>query len=211
MQKGLKVGLLCVAFVGCFSVAMRQAAAQEQEGEERAPPREEGERAPAFKPISITLNPLGIGILQRYGANVEYMVAKHHGLWLYPFFSSFSVESSVNGVKSSTDFTSYGGEIGYHFYTGSKGANGFFVGPTAGVFSVSSKASGSGASESASSTAAHIGVDLGGQHVFDNGITLGGGFGVMNFVASGKTNSDSSTTSFKGTLPRFLFTVGYSF
>lgn len=174
------------------------------------------EAGPRFRPFSITLNPLGIGILQRFGANFEYMVAKHHGVWLYPFYTSFSTEANVGTFTSKSSISGFGGEIGYHFYTGEKGANGFFVGPTAGVFNLKTKSSCTGcgplsSSAESSGTSAHVGIDLGGQHVFDNGITLGGGGGLMRFVSSSDTKSDSSFSKFSGTLPRFLFTVGYSF
>ncbi len=55
-------------------------------------------------------------------------------------------------------------------------------------------------------------VDLGGQHVFDNGFTIGGGAGVMYLTAADTSSlQSSSTVKVSGVLPRFLFTIGYSF
>lgn len=54
------------------------------------------------------------------------------------------------------------------------------------------------------------GVDLGGQHVFRNGFTIGGGGGLMYLTASEKT-TESSLFKVSGVLPRFLFTLGWSF
>ena len=55
------------------------------------------------------------------------------------------------------------------------------------------------------------GLDLGGQHVFKNGFTMGAGVGAMYLAASSSTGASSSTIKFDGVLPRLLFTAGYSF
>lgn len=56
-------------------------------------------------------------------------------------------------------------------------------------------------------------LDLGGQHVTKGGFTIGAGAGVMYLTASntGSANQTSSTIKISGVLPRFLFTIGYSF
>lgn len=168
-----------------------------------------------FRPLALTANPLSLA-LGRIGLNVEYMLARHHGIMLNPFgqFTSVGDEGTASGK---TSYTNFGAELGYHFYTGSRGANGFFVGPSL-VFIQSSsttKATAGGVSaESTGSFSAYGGaVDLGGQHVFQNGITIGGGFGLMYLTSSATASSTntSSTVKFDGVLPRFLLTAGYSF
>jgi hypothetical protein len=77
------------------------------------------------KHISLELNPLGLSI-GRYSIQGEYMLARHHAVTLNPFFTSTSVK--VNGTEVGS-LSGFGGELGYRFYTGSKGANGLFVGP----------------------------------------------------------------------------------
>jgi hypothetical protein len=163
-----------------------------------------------LKHFALTLNPLSF-ILTRIGINFEYMLAKHHGLIVNPFFQGFSVGDDAN----KTSYTNFGGELGYRFYTGSRGANGFFVGPF--VTFISSNASTTATVNGNSTTADSSlsiyggGVDLGGQHVFRNGFTIGGGAGVEYLKASATAANESSTFKVEGVLPRFLFTVGYSF
>ena len=153
-----------------------------------------------FKPITLTLNPLSLA-LGRYGVNVEYLPVRHHAIVLNPFFQSLSV--GVDGDK--TSYTNFGGELGYHFYTGDIGASGFFIGPS--LFAMSSNASTSCASIFSYGAA----LDLGGQYVAKNGFTIGAGAGVMYLAANDTTTATSSSFKVSGVLPRILFTIGYSF
>lgn len=164
---------------------------------------------PELKHFALTLNPLAFAV-QRVGINVEYMLARHHGLIAEPFFQALS----VGDEPSTTSYTNVGGELGYRFYTGSRGANGFFIGPF-GTFIASSASAtvvaGGNSSTSESSISIYGGgVDLGGQHVFRNGFTIGGGAGVVYLVSSDPV-SESSSYKVEGLLPRFLFTVGWAF
>ncbi len=77
-----------------------------------------------LKRIAITLNPLSL-ILTRIGVNVEYLPARHHAIIVNPYFQSIGTGEGVTETK----YTNFGGELGYRFYTGNRGANGFFVGP----------------------------------------------------------------------------------
>ena len=165
-----------------------------------------------IKHFALTLNPLSL-ILTRIGLNVEYLFAKHHGLIFNPFFQSLSVGDSA---LAETKYTNFGAELGYRFYTGSRGANGFFVGPF-GTFIASSTTQTVRVGNNTSSAEQSItiyggGVDLGGQHVFHNGFTIGGGGGIM-YVTASETKGLTDSGSFKvsGVLPRFLFTIGWSF
>lgn len=181
-----------------------------------APPRHDVtlDRAPEevettrFRPLALTINPLSL-MFGRIGANVEFLPAEHHGIMLNPYYSSVSVELG----EIETRYTSLGGELGYHFYTGSKGANGFFVGPSFLMSRTTLNAEcmkvGCDADPEATITTYGVAVDLGGQHVFDNGITLGGGGGLMYLKSSAEAEGDT-VLKFEGVLPRFLFTVGYS-
>ncbi len=173
-----------------------------------------GAAAPAspktnFKPLALTLNPLSF-ILTRFGVNIEYLPAPHHGIMFNPYFSHNSVEDTLQKET----FSTFGAELGYHFYTGSKGADGFFVGPQL-VFlhatdSYSCKVQGCGNTSSTGFTAYGVALDLGGQHVFDNGFTIGGGAGVM-YLKSSYSAGSSTLIKFDGVIPRILFMIGYSF
>jgi hypothetical protein len=161
-----------------------------------------------FRPVALTLNPLTLA-LGRIGLNVEALPAPHHGIMLNPYYSSASVESET----VETSYKSFGGELGYHFYSGARGANGFFVGPSL-VFTrttISDECRAVGCTKQADGALTTYGVafDVGGQAVLDNGFTIGGGGGVMYLKSSSSANG-SRFLKFEGTLPRFLFTVGYS-
>jgi hypothetical protein len=214
-SSSLAVGLLSV--LGTLSLATT-ASAQGPSPATAAPPpaAQPAERAErdgdddGFKSIAITANPLSL-ILTRIGLNFEYMVAKHHGLILNPYFQSLSVGADPN--KSS--YTNFGGELGYRFYTGSRGANGFFVGPFVSFMQSNASATTSVAGKTTTADSSisvyGAGVDLGGQHVFQNGFTIGAGAGVQYLKASATASNESSTFKVEGVLPRLLFTVGYSF
>lgn len=162
---------------------------------------------PGFKKVSITANPLSI-LVGRYSFNVEYMLEKHHGLIVVPSF--WSLKSSTGDIEVKYNYV--GGELGYHYYTGERGANGFFIGPSAVFMSMSTSASGGGSSASGSATVYGGAIDLGGQHVARNGFTVGGGFGLMYVKASSKIDGSSEPSiKVEGVLPRLLFTMGYSF
>jgi hypothetical protein len=180
-----------------------------------APPREapldaartdtEGTR---FRPLALTINPLTL-MFGRFGANVEFLPAEHHAIMLNPYYSSASIE--LGEVR--TSYRSLGAELGYHFYTGSKGANGFFVGPSFLMMRTELEAQcmnvGCDLDPEATVSTYGVALDLGGQHVFDNGITLGAGAGLMYLKSSARADGDT-VLKFEGVLPRILFTVGYS-
>ena len=116
-------------------------------------------------------------------------------------------------ASSKTTYESFGGELGYHFYSGSRGANGFFAGPSF-VFTrttMSHECSSPGCSSQPDSGLITYGIafDVGGQYLFSNGVTLGAGGGLM-YLKSSETAEGGTALKFQGTLPRLLFTLGYS-
>jgi hypothetical protein len=179
------------------------------DGVERDAPRgSQQDSGSGFRPLALTLNPITL-LLGRVGLNVEYMPAAHHGIMLNPYFSSASAETDA----LRTNYFSWGGELGYHFYTGKKGANGFFVGPSF-VFTRTTMGTecidaGCTLEPEIEFTTYGVAVDFGGQHVFDNGFTIGGGGGLM-YLKSSASAGGGSFIKFEGTIPRMLFTIGYS-
>jgi hypothetical protein len=166
-----------------------------------------------FRSIALTANPLSL-ILGRIGINVEWLPATHHAIVLNPF-GQFASAGEENSLTGKTSYTNFGGELGYRFYTGSRGANGFFIGPFATILTANStttRTSTTGKVEASTNFLAYGGgLDLGGQHVFKNGFTIGGGAGLMYLTSSASGTNSSSTIKFEGVLPRFLLTAGYSF
>lgn len=163
------------------------------------------------KSMTVNVNPLSFGI-GRYGADFQYLPFAHHAIVVNPFFAMTKAEVR-SGTQTAYEqkFSGIGGELGYRFYSSERGASGFFVGPSliAGAYT----ASATGA-ERVSFRSIGYAVDIGGQHILKNGITIGGGFG-MQYTSVNKDFSDLPLTAAVlaggGWRPRFLLALGYSF
>ena len=169
-----------------------------------------GDEQEELKHVTITANPLSL-LLTRIGVNVEYLPIKHHAIVLNPYFQSLSAGSD-DTIK--TSYTNFGAELGYHLYTGERGANGFFVGPSLLYTRANSTTTAPNTPSASSGTDIYgVALDLGGQHITKGGFTIGGGVGVMYLTSSSTASAGqtSSTFKFSGVLPRLLLTVGYSF
>jgi hypothetical protein len=163
-----------------------------------------------LKRISLELNPLGVAI-GRYSIQGEYMLARHHAVTLSPFYTSTSVKVNDTEVGSLSGF---GGELGYRFYTGSHGANGFFVGPS--VLFASYKSESILGNTSQSFTAMGGALDVGGQFLIGPGVVVGFGGGLQytknsEDIKTDNLNLASAVIAGGGVRPRLLLAVGYSF
>jgi hypothetical protein len=171
------------------------------------------QEAPPLKQFAIELNPLAT-IIGRYSIQGEYLPAVHHALTLNPFYTHAAATATVNGTEVDLgSLSGFGGELGYRFYTGQKGPNGFYVGPSFLMASYSQSYSGQ---SSDSFTSIGGAIDFGGQGVVGPGIVIGGGFGLQWTKTSKSIDTDnlnlaSAIIARGGTRPRFLFTVGYAF
>lgn len=172
---------------------------------------------PPYKSFAIIANPLAI-FIGRYSVQFEYLPALHHALTLNPFYTHAGI--NINGVDFGT-VSGGGAELGYKFYTGRKGPNGFFVGPSI-LFGTYSQSGGvvdaTNGTTSPSTSFINYGgaIDLGGQAVVGPGIVIGGGFGLQwtknNKALNTKDfNTAANIVAGGGTWPRFLFTLGYAF
>ncbi len=173
-----------------------------------------------LKRFALELNPLSI-IIGRYSISGEYMFAKHHAVTLTPFYTHVPVTVTANGKETDAGaLDGFGGELGYRFYTGGKGPNGFFVGPSVlfGSFSQSAPSGVNPAGSAGSQSFASYGgaVDVGGQAVIGPGVVVGGGFGLQYTTNSEELNTEnlnlaSLVIASGGVRPRFLLSVGYAF
>ena len=169
------------------------------------------------KQFALGINPLAI-LIGRYSIEGQYLPVRHHAFTVNPFYARANVTGTVNGQEVDLGTLSgFGGELGYRFYTGSKGANGFFVGPSFLLASYSQSAP-SGAQTSGSDSFLSYGgaIDLGGQAIIGPGVVLGGGFGLQYTKTSididtENLNLASAIIAGGGIRPRFLFLVGYAF
>jgi hypothetical protein len=164
--------------------------------------------------VAITGYPLSL-IIGRYSVQVDYLPAMHHAITLNPSYTSVD-GGTLNGA-SLGKFTGFGSELGYRFYTGQKGPNGFFVGPS--FLFASYKQSGgifcTTPSCSTSFTSYGFALDFGGQAVID-GFVIGGGAGFRSTknsksIATDGLNFASAIIGGGGFRPRALFSIGYAF
>jgi hypothetical protein len=223
-MKHINVSLVVVASMLSSAVALAQSSppASETPAPTAAPakiepvatqsaPAAQVAKGPEFKRFHVSLNPLGIAILGRYGANLEFLPAPHHAIQLYPYFGLSSAGDEATGKST---YTNFGGELAYRFYSNRSGAEGFFVGPFVAYNNSSISTKKTGVAD-ASGTLSYFGagIDIGGQAMIGPGITLGAGFGLQYLKAStsGTAGATSATLKFEGIIPRFLSTIGFAF
>lgn len=193
--------------------------AQEDEATEEEGPAPVASTDPPLKSLAIELNPLSL-FIGRLSANVEYMPAVHHAVVVNPYYVSVNADVTV-GVDGDAEtyednFSGGGVELGYRMYTGSKGPNGFFVGPSLLLGLYNSEDSDFTDTEGRTFTSYGFAVDIGGQGVIGPGIVLGGGFGLQYTKVSGDAPGFDLPLTAEilvggGVRPRFLLSVGYAF
>jgi len=164
-----------------------------------------------YNPVAVTWNPLGSVVGGRVSFNIEYAPVTHHVIIASPHFANPSQEVSVGPDATRTNrFTGVGGELGYRYYTGSRGMNGIFIGPSlvGGVYSADLM--------QGNTAFTNIGVaaDIGVQQVFWDHLALGAGVGVQYLSVSenfGDLATGPSTIASSGLKPRILAQAGYAF
>jgi hypothetical protein len=159
----------------------------------------------------------------RYGGNVEVLPFAHHAIVLSGYVQTFPPWIVRRLVPSNVEVgggppSRPGGEIGYRFYTGARGATGLFVGPSAVVMPLLyPRLSQDLRAEVVSFNAYGAALDVGVQAITDFGLTLGGGLGVMYlaYMPPASVTPPAGVTAPSiiqpHVLPRFLLTAGWSF
>ena len=184
VRHGAVLAALVVA-LGIVAVGTNAEAQEASEADSSEEEPEEAETPKGFKHYTFTGNALNVIVL-RISANFEYLPVPHHAIVINP---------SIWGVPGVFGMT--GIEVGYHYYSGSKGANGFFFGPSLLAYRFDVLTIGG----LASANIYGIAIDVGGQHIFGGGFTLGAGMGMARWWGA-----DGGSE----TWPRILFTLGYS-
>ena len=89
------------------------------------------EPTPARKQVALTFNPLNL-LIGRYGFNFEYQPVPHHGIIVTPHYDHLSGGMGTDGCNTNCSSTLNGGgvELGYRYYFGEQGFDGFFLGPS---------------------------------------------------------------------------------
>jgi hypothetical protein len=176
-------------------------------------PIAQAEPEPVFKQFAVIANPLGVTI-GRYSIQGEWLPALHHALTVNPFYNHTPIKvTDSSGEHDLGSLSGFGGELGYKYYSGRKGPNGFFVSPSFLFASYSSTQSGRADNSFTSFGGA---IDIGGQGVIGDGFVIGGGFGLQwtktsEEIPTNDLNIASAVIAGGGTRPRFLFTLGYAF
>ncbi len=169
------------------------------------------------RPVAVTLNLLAVA-MDRYGANLELSPAPHHAVAGSAYYQSLPIWAvrAIAGQDAIKDrgATSFGGELGYRYYTGRRGADGFFVG---GSFVAMPLAYPRVSTDFRSIELRHFiatgaALDIGVQKVFGSGFTLGGGAGVMYLGYDVPSDNRRVLSGFEPhVLPRLLLMAGWSF
>ncbi len=164
-----------------------------------------------YNPVAVTWNPLGLMVGGRVSFNLEWAPVTHHVVILSPHFANASQDVSISpDVTRSNTFSGVGGEVGYRYYTGRKGMNGVFVGPSlvGGVYNANL------VTGEQAFTNFGVAADVGVQQIFFDHLALGAGVGVMYLNVSrdfGDLSAGPSTIAEQGVKPRFLAQAGYAF
>lgn len=174
--------------------------------------------------FAFTSNPLNL-LIGRYGISFEYQPVIHHTLIFSPHYDTLSgdpgQEGSCNGRCTDT-LSGAGAEVGYRFYTGNRGFNGFFIGPSVIVSRHMSRFSNPDSApqwRESSVVFNEMGgaVDVGGQWQLGH-FVIGAGVGVQltalseQFPSTGRgIDVLTELNAGGGLLPRLLLNVGYTF
>jgi hypothetical protein len=179
-------------------------------------------RDAAPRRLSIEINPIPI-VGGRYGGNVEVALARHHVLVGSGYYQTFEPRVLEVIMPKAVD-TSHGaqarigGEFGYRFYSGRRGANGFFAGASAVAMPLALPRVLPDFKTDVPSFYGFGGaVDVGIQAITDAGFTIGGGIGGMYLAydapKSAQTPPGAPPIKYYEPhfLPRVLLAAGWSF
>jgi hypothetical protein len=168
----------------------------------------------AFKSVALEGNPLAI-LVGRYSVDLEYLPFAHHALHVTPFGYY-----ALPGV--SDQLTGFGGEVGYRWYSGTHGPEGFFAGASfvAGELEYRHNATVAGPLDSSDDTTfVELGgaVDAGYQILLLGNLAVGVGAGAQYVVETTRPHFEFENHPWHdlvygaGLRPRALLSVGAAF
>jgi hypothetical protein len=169
------------------------------------------ERPGPYDHFAFSYNPLGLLVGGRISLNFEWSPVEHHALVISPHFVHTTANvATAPGVAESLSFTGFGSELGYRYYTGHRGMNGIFFGPSLifGAFH------GSVPSGSRAFTNAGLAIDIGVEEILWDHFVVGAGAGLQLLTVShdfGDLPTGPSMIAASGFKPRLLLEAGYGF
>lgn len=172
---------------------------------EPAKPSPIAQREPYY-PVAITISPLSF-FQTRFSANAEVMLARHHGLSFSGFVQLYDRDFFL--VKQAS--TAFGGEAGYHYYTGTRGADGFWFGPSVLFGRENVRREDFELIESSGVVALGGAFDLGGQLVHRGGFTIGCGAGLGYLASLAGRGEIADAIRADRLMLRINFQLGWSF
>ncbi|HEY8087142.1 MAG TPA: hypothetical protein VIF09_04845 [Polyangiaceae bacterium] len=168
----------------------------------------------AFKSVAIEGNPLGV-LIGRYSADLEYLPVAHHALHLtvVGYFALPGVSDEVTG---------FGTEVGYRWYSGANGPEGFFVGGSFVAMSLRYvHGAQPGVAFDAPEDTAYVelggALDVGYQLVFLGNFAAGAGVGAEYTTDTSQPTFEASNHAWhdlvygSGLRPRALLSLGAAF
>ena len=165
----------------------------------------------AYEPFAIGVNPLGLIVGGRYSIQAEWAPVTHNVILISPHFIHTSGDIATGpNTKDSQTFTGVGGEIGYRYYTGHRGMNGVFIGPSIIVGAYNASLLGNDQAFTDIGGA----VDVGFKGLIADHLALGGGIGIEYLHVShdfGDLPTAQAAIASSGVKPRLLFEAGYAF
>lgn len=181
------------------------------------------EPKPTAKQFAFTFNPLNL-LIGRYGFNFEYQPVPHHGMIATPHYNHVSGDPAWDGESmGDTDTLSgVGAELGYRFYSGRQGFDGFFAGPSllVGTYKqvyTNGQSTPPGAETRVALSSVGLAIDIGGQWQLGH-FVAGGGVGVQYTTINEKLSLSGrgvdaiiDWTVGGGLRPRLAFNLGYAF
>jgi hypothetical protein len=171
-----------------------------------------------IRPLAITGNPLSL-LIGRFGGNVEIVAAAHHAIVGSAYAQVFPV-GIVRGMmppevrdRVRDPPVTVGGELGYRLYSGSRGTEGLFVGPSLVVTPLAyPRLTPDMNVDLVTFHAPGVALDAGVQHVTGIGLTLGGGIGVEYLAYTLPNDPRRLPVPVDAHwLPRVLMAAGWSF
>lgn len=161
--------------------------------------------------VSLLVSPLPM-LFGRYGFDVHYLARPHLALTANAFILSLSDKGPDDRSKERLD--GGGAELGVRLYSGSHGPRGLFVGSALlfGRYAQARDLYDQQGDRLGRVTTLGVALDVGGQHVFDSGVTVAAGVGVQLMrPVDGDIYALTTAPWFDGIAPRALVSTGYTF
>jgi hypothetical protein len=164
-----------------------------------------------YDPFAVELDPLGLFVGGRVSLNLEWVPVAHHALVVSPHIVHTSADvSTTPSTTASETFSGFGGELGYRYYTGTRGPNGVFIGPSLilGFYNAGLP------DGNQPFTDVGLAVDAGAQWILWDHFVVGGGVGLEYLNVSHDFHdlpTGPSAIASSGVKPRLLLEAGYGF